>query len=322
MTIVSTDDICDGQPHIDGSSVSVIEIYDAFARDGMEPAEIADEYEVTLPRIHEALAYYYDHAQRMRQYRDDDSDESQDKHPRYHGLETATSDYENWEETTPTDAGEALFGGNDGDVNERAESEWVDETIPAERVRSVLHHTYDPQSASTVADRARTSENMAGKHVRNLVSEGFAVETADPSSNETLYKRSEESLVMEEANRIRREVDDATLMARVSEMKEKLRIYREEYGAESPEDAVLSDADIDSEELQAWQTTRRNLSFAKVALAISNAKKDLIEGGKPPMSDDEADLEDAHVRSNTVRPWRWSLLRWLQRRRSNQDSEE
>jgi uncharacterized protein (DUF433 family) len=178
---------------------------------------------------------------------------------------------------TASSGREPLPPQSESDVNEQVEAEWVEETTPFERVRSVLCHTYDPQSASEIADRARTSENTARKHARHLVGEGFAVETADPEAKGTLYKRSEESLVMEQVNRIRKEVDDATLTARVSEMQGELRAYRKEYGAESPEDAVLSDADIDSEELQVWRTTRRNLNFAKIALAISNAEKYLIE---------------------------------------------
>jgi len=65
MTIVSNADVQDGKPHIDGTSVTVREVYHAYARDGQEPAKIADEYDVDLPRVHEAIAYYYDHAQAM-----------------------------------------------------------------------------------------------------------------------------------------------------------------------------------------------------------------------------------------------------------------
>lgn len=40
------------------------------------------------------------------------------------------------------------------------------------------------------------------------------------------------------------------------------------------------------------------------------------------MSDDDPSLEDAHVRSNMVRPWKWSLSRLLRRLWSDDESEE
>lgn len=161
------------------------------------------------------------------------------------------------------------------DVNERVEAEWVEETTPYERVRTVSKRTYDPEPVSTIAERARTTENTARKHLQNLVEDGFVEETADPERSGAHYKRSNESLILERANRILSDVDAETLVVRVSEMQDEVRSYQEEYGAESPEDAVLSDAEISSETLQDWQTTRRNLTFAKVALALSEAERGL-----------------------------------------------
>ncbi|MFC3959186.1 DUF7342 family protein [Halovivax cerinus] len=161
------------------------------------------------------------------------------------------------------------------DVNERVEAEWVEETTPFERVREVMKRTYDPQPVSDIASRARTSENTARKHLDQLAGEGFVVETAIPDERGACYERSSESLVLEQANRIRAEVDTATLTTRVAEMQQTVQTYREEFDAESPEDAVLSNSGIDTETVQAWQTTRRNLSFARVALAVSAAEEDL-----------------------------------------------
>lgn len=160
-------------------------------------------------------------------------------------------------------------------VNERVEAEWVEETTPYERVRSVIKRAYDPEPVSTIADRSRTTENTARKHLQNLVEDGFVEETAEPNQRGVHYKRSNESLVLERANRILDEVDAETLVVRVSEMQDDIRSYREEFDAESPEDAVLSDAEISSETIQDWQTTRRNLTFAKVALALSEAERGL-----------------------------------------------
>jgi hypothetical protein len=56
-----------------------------------------------------------------------------------------------------------------------------------------------------------------------------------------------------------------------------IHAYREEFGAESPEDAALQGQTIDEETLTDWQRTRRNLGFARVALALSEAKNTIAE---------------------------------------------
>lgn len=161
------------------------------------------------------------------------------------------------------------------DINEQVTAEWVDETTPFERVREIMKRTYEPQPVGQIAERAHTSENTARKHLGQLEDNGFIDETATPETRGTCYKRSNESLVLEQANRIRSEVDTTTLASRVAEMQQTVRNYREEFDADSPEDAILSDSKIDRETLQSWQTTRRNLNFARVALAVSNAEQDL-----------------------------------------------
>jgi uncharacterized protein (DUF433 family) len=67
MTIVSKSDVRDGEPHIEGTTVTVHDVYTAYARDGLEPAEVASDYDVALARVHEAISYYYDHSEAMRE---------------------------------------------------------------------------------------------------------------------------------------------------------------------------------------------------------------------------------------------------------------
>ena len=161
------------------------------------------------------------------------------------------------------------------DVNERVVAEWVAETTPFDRVREVVKRTYEPRSVSEIAERAHTSENTARKHLRQLTADGYVVETASPDARGTCYRRSSESLVLEEASRIRSDVEPATLAARVAEMQETIRTLRERFDADSPEAALLAEGEIDRETVQAWQTTRRNLHFARVALAVNEAEDDL-----------------------------------------------
>lgn len=78
MTIISRD----GVPYINGFDVTVIDVYTAYAREGLEPAEVADEFDIPVARVHEALAYYYDHVDQMRQLVNDKIvDETPDPDP-------------------------------------------------------------------------------------------------------------------------------------------------------------------------------------------------------------------------------------------------
>lgn len=154
------------------------------------------------------------------------------------------------------------------DVNERARADWDRDTSPFDRVQSVMRTAYTPMSAATVADHALTSEQTARKHLRSLAEHGYVTETASPDTTGTLYRRSTDSLAVEQAKRILDETDTDTLSTRVLEMRETLQAYADRFEANSPDDAVRARTDIDAETLLEWRTTRRNLAFAEVALAL------------------------------------------------------
>jgi predicted ArsR family transcriptional regulator len=154
------------------------------------------------------------------------------------------------------------------EVNERVKADWKRDTTPFDRVRSVMRTAYEPMSAATVAETSLASEQTARKHLRSMVEHGYVEETASPHSSGTLYRRSKDSLALEQARRILDETDTETLSTRVLEMREELREYGDRFGANSPDDAVRAHADIDAETLLEWRTTRRNLAFAEVALAL------------------------------------------------------
>ncbi|WP_262181337.1 DUF7342 family protein [Haloarcula laminariae] len=170
------------------------------------------------------------------------------------------------------------------DINEAVSDEWKSETTPYERVRHVIAHTYSAVSAETVAEDAQTSPKTARKHLNLLADEGFVV-TATGEHGGTIYRRSPESLVVEQAADILEHVSTDELSTRIAEMREQLNDFRAEHGVDSPEELsikqtnqTLSEAgsnqsEIDSETLQEWQTTRRNLAFANAALSIANAER-------------------------------------------------
>lgn len=170
------------------------------------------------------------------------------------------------------------------DVNEAVGAEWEAETTPYQRVREVISYAYSPTSADAVAERARTSPKTARKHLEALADEGF-VNTEAGANGGTRYRRSRESLVVEQAADILANVSVDELRRRVAELRETVEEFRAEYGVDSPEvltvdraNQTLSgdDADapeIDPEDRREWQTTRRNLAFATAALSIANAER-------------------------------------------------
>ena len=157
------------------------------------------------------------------------------------------------------------------DVNERVAEEWKGETAPGERVRTVMKRTYDPQSVGTIAERALTSETTARKHLDILTEDGFVEAASPPDERGTRYKRAPRSIVLERARQILDSVDVGTLSARVTELREAVREFEAQTGAESPRAATVAGAELNAAAMTEWQTARRNLKLARAALALADA---------------------------------------------------
>lgn len=181
------------------------------------------------------------------------------------------------------------------DVNEAVGEEWVAETTPYERIRHVIAHTYSPVSADTVAEDARTAPKTARKHLNTLADEGF-VEAETGEHGGTLYRRSPESLVVEQAADILGHVSTDELVTRIREMREQLNEYQSEFGVESPEELAVDRTNqalgasestppaVDPETIREWKTLRRNLAFANAALSIGNAEQ-FVDGDRRSTDD-------------------------------------
>jgi predicted ArsR family transcriptional regulator len=175
------------------------------------------------------------------------------------------------------------------DINQAVRDEWKAETTPYERIREVISRTYAPTDAETLADEACTSPKTARKHLNTLADDGF-VATETGANGATLYRRSAESLVVEQAGDILSEVSTEDLRERIAEMREQLTDFQREYGVESPEELAIDrtnelldesedgDRESDDETIREWKTTRRNLAFANAALSIANARR-FVETG-------------------------------------------
>ena len=162
-------------------------------------------------------------------------------------------------------------------------------------VRAVIAHTYTHVTADTVADDAKTTPKTARKHLNTLADEGF-VTTATGENGGTVYRRSAESLVVEQAADILDHVSTDELLTRIEEMRAQLREYRSTYDVDSPESLAVEGAnrtlsndderEIDVGTLREWQTLRRNLAFANAALSIANAER--FVDGEDRRSDETA----------------------------------
>jgi predicted ArsR family transcriptional regulator len=157
------------------------------------------------------------------------------------------------------------------DVNEHVTEEWKADTSPGERVRTVMKRTYEPQSVATIAERALTSETTARKHLSVLAEDGFVEAVSLPDERGTWYKRAPRSVVLERAQQLLDTVDIETLSTRVTELRETVREFEEETGAESPRAAAITDTELDAETMTEWQTAQRNLKLARAALALADA---------------------------------------------------
>lgn len=69
MPIVTTEGVLGGKPRLDGRRVSVLQVAELVADCGDDPVDVADQLDLSLAEVHEALAYYYDNVDEMKTYR-------------------------------------------------------------------------------------------------------------------------------------------------------------------------------------------------------------------------------------------------------------
>jgi hypothetical protein len=129
--------------------------------------------------------------------------------------------------------------------------------------------------ANCSKDRAKAPEHTRWRWIRRN----------DTRRTGTLYRRSPESLVVEQAADILKHVSTDELVTRIQEMREQLTEYRSDFDVDSPEELdvnqtnqALTEAgspqdEIGSETIQEGKTLRQNLAFANAALSISNAEQ-------------------------------------------------
>nr|WP_267164271.1 winged helix-turn-helix domain-containing protein [Halovenus salina] len=180
------------------------------------------------------------------------------------------------EETLPPNRVSPDGGTDRRNINDAVVEEWIEDTTPFERVYGIIRTTYDPTSASQIADRARVSSTTARKHLRTLVNAGEVATSQDGQT--TLYCRSETGIVTEHAQSLLAERTPEEIASGIADLKAQIQDWRDKYGVNSPEELArelnIEDADSDyGALLREWQTTRRNLALAQATLAIAEASR-------------------------------------------------
>lgn len=88
MPVVTDPKILAGEPRLEGHRISVLQVADLVLGDH-RPEYVADQLDITLAEVHEAMAYYYAH-----------SDEMEDIRREYEELETELAERSNAPEKT------------------------------------------------------------------------------------------------------------------------------------------------------------------------------------------------------------------------------
>ena len=66
MTITRDDDVLGGEPRIDETRIGVRHVAARVIDGGQSPAYVADQLDLPLASVYEALSYYYEHVGEMR----------------------------------------------------------------------------------------------------------------------------------------------------------------------------------------------------------------------------------------------------------------
>jgi len=68
MAIVRDEGVLGGEPRIEGTRVGVRHVAGRVIDAGQSPASVADQLDVSLGAVYEALAYYYDNIEEIRSF--------------------------------------------------------------------------------------------------------------------------------------------------------------------------------------------------------------------------------------------------------------
>jgi uncharacterized protein (DUF433 family) len=68
MTIVRDEEILGGEPRVAGSRVGVRHIARNVVDSGQSPAYVADQFDMPISAVYEAVAYYYENLEEIKRF--------------------------------------------------------------------------------------------------------------------------------------------------------------------------------------------------------------------------------------------------------------
>jgi hypothetical protein len=157
------------------------------------------------------------------------------------------------------------------DIDDFAVAEWKKETTADERIRTVINRTTIPESAGDIADTALVSETKARATLNKLTEEGIV--RSHQTDSGKLYGRDPEWHLLKQ---IRQLADSETLVDQIQRVKQELAEYKAKYDATDPEELLVSDKELNQNELadvSHWRTAERELSHLRAAYRLKEAKE-------------------------------------------------
>lgn len=203
---------------------------------------------------------------------------------------------------TTTDAPHELW---EGDVNEAAIEEWKADTTTFDRIRHVSDVTTEPQSASTIAERAQVSEPTARKYL-SILAETGRVKIINTESG-TRYMRAPQMLAMKRIAAIHREHTKSEIRDTIRDLKTEVNNFREQYEVTDVDELTLElePGDDGWRDITRWQQIEQNLEIVQAALSLYDFDPDgsqaaaarVADSGRVSGSDEYGTLGDDSERS-------------------------
>mgnify|MGYP000695882288 CR=1 FL=1 len=157
------------------------------------------------------------------------------------------------------------------DIDDFAAAEWKTQSTAEERIRTVINRTTTPKSTADIADTALVSETKARTTLNKLVDEGIV--SSQQTDSGKVYSRDPEWHLLKQISQLAR---SETLVDHIQRVKQELAAYKDKYDATDPEELLISDKELDQNELDDishWRTAERELSHLRAAYRLKEAKE-------------------------------------------------
>ena len=164
-------------------------------------------------------------------------------------------------------------------IDDFAAAEWKQETTADERIRTVINRTTIPKSAGDIADTALVSETKARTALNKLAQEGIV--RSHQTDSGKLYERDPEWHLLKQIKQL---AGSETLVDQIQRVKQELTEYKSKYDVNGPEELLISDTELDQNELNDishWRTAERELSHLRAAYRFKEAKEQASIVGEP-----------------------------------------